>query len=89
MVCASVNTQGGTAPAGLTEALLQRTGMAIIVDEVSHRSPWSSHRKKKQALGRAGVLGYFFNKMKFQLAPLVSASFSGRTSRSIFARRCS
>jgi hypothetical protein len=71
MVCASVNTQGGTAPAGLTEALLQRTGMAIIVDEVSHRSPWSSHRKKKQALGRAGVLGYFFNKMKFQLAPLV------------------
>jgi hypothetical protein len=40
MVCASVNTQGGTAPAGLTEALLQRTGMALIVDEVSHRSPW-------------------------------------------------
>jgi hypothetical protein len=45
--------------------------MAIIIDEVGHQSPWSSHKKKKQALGRAGVLGYFFNKMKFQLAPLV------------------
>jgi hypothetical protein len=67
MSCASLNTQGGTAAAGLTETLLQRTGMAIIIDEVSHQSPWSSHKKKKQA----GVLGYFFNKMKFQLAPLV------------------
>jgi len=52
MVCASVNTQGGTAPAGLTEALLQRTGMAIGIDEVSHQSPWSSYKNKKQALGK-------------------------------------
>jgi hypothetical protein len=52
MVCASVNTQGGTAPTGLTEALLQRTGMAIGIDEVRHQSPWSSHKNKKQALGK-------------------------------------
>jgi hypothetical protein len=42
-----------------------------MIDEVRHQSPWSTHKKKKQALGRAGVLGYFFNKIKFQLAPLV------------------
>jgi hypothetical protein len=52
MVCASVNTQGGTSPAGLTEALLQRAGMAIIIDEVRHQSPWSFHKNKKQALGK-------------------------------------
>jgi hypothetical protein len=43
--------------------------MAIIIDEVSHRSPWSSHKKRSRRWG--GVLGYFFNKMKLQLAPLV------------------
>jgi len=42
MACASVNTQGGAAPASLTEALLLRTGMAIIIDEVRHQSPWQS-----------------------------------------------
>src|SRR4026207_1360653 len=52
MVCASVNTQGRTASAGSTEGLLQRTGMAIIIDEVAPQSPWSSHKNKKQALGR-------------------------------------
>ena len=52
MVCASVNTQGSTAPAGLAEGLLARASMAIIIDEVRHQSPWSSHKNKKQVLGR-------------------------------------
>ena len=52
MACASVNTQGSTAPAGLAEGLLPRAGMAIIIDEVAPQSPWSSHNNKKQALGR-------------------------------------
>jgi hypothetical protein len=39
---------GQNGAADLTEALLQRTGMAIIIDEVSHQSPWSVHNNKKQ-----------------------------------------
>jgi hypothetical protein len=41
---------GRNGAAGLTEALLQRTGMAIGIDEVRHQSPWSSHKNKKPAL---------------------------------------
>jgi hypothetical protein len=43
---------GQNGAASLTEALLPRTGMAIIIDEVRHPSPWSAHNNKKPALGK-------------------------------------